>query len=187
MRIISGNFKGKNILEPKDQETRPLKDLTKESIFNIILHSNKFDVQIENSSVLDLFSGVGSFGLECMSRGSAHITFIENYKNVLPILKKNISNLNYETNSTVIERDIINNLDFKNLNRKFDIIFMDPPYKEKNLLLLLTNIMESNILNKRGIAIIHRHKKEIDKLPDNFKVIEEKTYGVSRVIFGIYF
>jgi 16S rRNA (guanine966-N2)-methyltransferase len=64
---------------------------------------------------------------------------------------------------------------------------MDPPYKEKNLLLLLTNIMESNILNKRGIAIIHRHKKEIDKLPDNFKVIEEKTYGVSRVIFGIYF
>ena len=88
MRIISGNFKGKNILEPKDQETRPLKDLTKESIFNIILHSNKFDVQIENSNVLDLFSGVGSFGLECMSRGSAHITFIENYKNVLPILKK---------------------------------------------------------------------------------------------------
>jgi 16S rRNA (guanine966-N2)-methyltransferase len=85
MRIISGNFKGKSILEPKDQETRPLKDLTKESIFNIILHSNKFDVQIENSSVLDLFSGVGSFGLECMSRGSAHITFIENYKNVLPI------------------------------------------------------------------------------------------------------
>ena len=187
MRIISGNFKGKDILEPKDQETRPLKDLTKESIFNIILHSNKFDVQIENSSVLDLFSGVGSFGLECMSRGSAHITFIENYKNVLPILKKNISNLNCETNSTVIERDIINNLDFKNLNRKFDIIFMDPPYKEKNLFLLLTNIMESSILNKRGIAIIHRHKKEIDKLPDNFKVIEEKTYGVSRVIFGIYF
>ena len=66
MRVISGNFKGKKILEPKDIKTRPLKDLTKESIFNIIKHSNKFKVSIENSVVLDLFSGVGSFGLECL-------------------------------------------------------------------------------------------------------------------------
>ena len=55
MRIISGNFKGKKILQPKDETTRPLKDLTKESIFNIIVHSNKFDVKIEESNILDLF------------------------------------------------------------------------------------------------------------------------------------
>ena len=73
MRIISGNFKGKKILEPKNLVTRPLKDLTKESIFNIILHSNKFKVTIDGSNVLDLFSGVGSFGLECLSRGSSHL------------------------------------------------------------------------------------------------------------------
>ena len=88
MRIISGNCKGKKILEPNDISTRPLKDMTKESIFNIILHSNKFNIDIKNSNVLDLFSGVGSFGLECLSRGSSFLTFIENYKEVLPILKK---------------------------------------------------------------------------------------------------
>ena len=70
MRIIAGTSKGKKILQPKDQLTRPLKDLTKESIFNIIMHSNKFDARIENSNILDLFSGVGSFGLECLSRGA---------------------------------------------------------------------------------------------------------------------
>ena len=73
MRIISGNCKGKKILEPKDLNTRPLKDLTKESIFNIIVHSNKFNIKLENSNILDLFSGVGSFGLECLSRGSANL------------------------------------------------------------------------------------------------------------------
>ena len=65
MRVISGSFKGKKIFEPRDKNTRPLKDLTKESIFNILKHSNKFSVQLNNANVLDLFSGVGSFGIEC--------------------------------------------------------------------------------------------------------------------------
>ena len=68
MRIISGIFKGKKINLPKDIKTRPLKDLTKESIFNIIKFKNKFSIQIEESEVLDLFSGIGSFGIECLSR-----------------------------------------------------------------------------------------------------------------------
>ena len=88
MRIVSGSSKGKKILDPKDLSTRPLKDLTKESIFNILAHSNKFNVRLENSNILDLFSGVGSFGLECLSRGSSSVTFIENYINVLPVLKR---------------------------------------------------------------------------------------------------
>ena len=87
MRVISGSFRGKKILEPKDIKTRPLKDLTKESIFNIIYHSNKFNIELKNSNILDLFSGVGSFGIECLSRGVNHVTFVENYKNVLLILK----------------------------------------------------------------------------------------------------
>jgi 16S rRNA (guanine966-N2)-methyltransferase len=133
MRIISGRLKGKKIDEPKDIYTRPLKDLTKESVFNIITHSNKLDVRFENSKVLDLFSGVGSFGLECLSRGSSNITFVENYKGVLPVLKKNILNLNCQDNSSIIEIDIIDGLNFKNFKKKFDIIFIDPPYKEKSL------------------------------------------------------
>ena len=96
--------KGKKILQPKDQLTRPLKDLTKESIFNIIMHSNKFDTKIENSNILDLFSGVGSFGLECLSRGALNAVFVESYKEVLDILKKNIENLNYVNSSSIIEQ-----------------------------------------------------------------------------------
>ena len=187
MRIISGSSKGKRILEPKDLNTRPLKDLTKESIFNILNHSNKFSIQLENSNILDLFSGVGSFGLECLSRGSSHITFIESYNNVLPILKKNITNLNYLKNSEIIENDIIKSLDFKNLKKKFNIIFMDPPYKEKCLFLILNKVIQSNILSDNGIIIIHTHKKEEDKFPEKFNIIERKTYGISKIIFGNYF
>ena len=88
MRIISGTFKGKKILQPKDIKTRPLKDLTKESIFNIINHSNKFEINFNNSTILDLFSSVGSFGLDCLSRGAKKVVFVENYEGVLTILKK---------------------------------------------------------------------------------------------------
>ena len=141
MRIISGESKGKKIFEPKDFNTRPLKDLTKESIFNIIVHSNKFNIKLEGSKVLDLFSGVGSFGLECLSRGSTNSTFVENYQNVLPILKKNISTLNYQSNTLIIENDIFNQLNFNIFENKFDIIFIDPPYKEKNLSKLIMNFV----------------------------------------------
>ena len=187
MRIISGNYRKKKILEPKDRETRPLKDLTKESIFNIIEHTNKFDVNLRDSKVLDLFSGTGSFGLECLSRGSSSVTFVENYKEVLEVLKKNISLLLSEDKSTVIEKDIFNILNFSYFKNKFEIIFLDPLYREKRLTLLLTLIIKANILEENGIIILHRHKKEEDMMPENFRIIEEKTYGVSKIIFGSYF
>tara|TARA_B110000967_G_scaffold206151_1_gene252180 strand:+ start:2018 stop:2578 length:561 start_codon:yes stop_codon:yes gene_type:complete len=184
MRIISGKFKGKKILEPKDQITRPLKDLTKESIFNILMHTKKFNIEILNSKVLDLFSGVGSFGLECLSRGSKHLIFVENYKDVLSILKRNVININCQDNVLIIENDIIKNFNFGVIKEKVDIIFMDPPYKEKNLSQLINKIYLSNILDVSGIVIIHRHKKEIDTFPKNFRILEEKFYGISKVIFG---
>ena len=183
MRIIAGASKGKKILQPKDQLTRPLKDLTKESIFNIIMHSNKFETKIEGSKILDLFSGVGSFGLECLSRGALNAVFVESYKEVLNILKKNIENLNYVNSSTIIEQDIYDSLDFKTL-KKFDIIFIDAPYKEKRVDMLLQKIFNAKILNNKSIIIIHRHKKENENFIDNFNIIEEKIYGISKVIFG---
>ena len=184
MRIISGNFKGKKILEPIDKETRPLKDLTKESIFNIITHSNKFSIDLEKSYVLDLFSGTGSFGLECLSRKARHVSFVENYKKILPILKKNLSSLKTVSNYTVIEKDIVNDFYFLEKKEKFDIIFLDPPYKEKELSDILNNLCKFKTLKPDGVIIIHRHKKEKDKFPEKFKIIEEKKYGISKIIFG---
>ena len=105
MRIIGGNFKGKKILEPKDKETRPLKDLTKESIFNLIQHSNKINLKIENSIVLDLFAGIGSFGIECLSRGAKKVIFFENYPQVINVLKKNLKSLKKNKNYEVFLSD----------------------------------------------------------------------------------
>ena len=105
MRVIGGRFKGKKLLEPKDKETRPLKDLTKESIFNIINHSNKFSINIKKANVLDLFAGVGSFGIECLSHGASYVTFVEKYEGVLPILKKNLNNLKSEINYEVVDHN----------------------------------------------------------------------------------
>ena len=184
MRIISGDLKGKKILLPKNKLTRPLKDLTKESIFNIINHSKLLNVRLEKANVLDLFSGVGSFGLECLSRGALFVTFLENYKEALTILKKNISNMNQQNFSQVIERDIFLENTLKLLNSKFDIIFMDPPYKEKKILDILNTIVKLNLLKENGIVIIHRHKKEEDIFSEKFKIIINKNYGISKIIFG---
>ena len=183
MRIISGSFKGKKILEPKDKNTRPLKDLTKESIFNIIEHSNKFKIKLLGSNVLDLFSGVGSFGIECISRGAKKVIFTENYKGVIPVLKKNLLNLKSINNYQILEKDIYKENNLFILNELFDIIFLDPPYKDKNLHKIFTSIEKGNILKKNGIIILHRHKKETDIIPTNFKIIEEKQYGISKVSF----
>ncbi|RPG04895.1 MAG: 16S rRNA (guanine(966)-N(2))-methyltransferase RsmD [Pelagibacteraceae bacterium TMED267] len=183
MRVIAGFFKGKKILEPKDANTRPLKDLTKESIFNIIQHSNKFEIDLKKSNILDLFSGVGSFGIECLSRGAKNVIFVENYNKVLRILRKNLINLKTVENYQIIESDINKTNIFSILNKKFNIIFLDPPYKDKNLENLLNDIYKSKILFKKSVVIIHRHKNEKDDFPKQYKIIDEKKYGISKIIF----
>lgn len=182
MRIISGNFKGRKILTPNDIKTRPLKDLTKESIFNILKHSNKFNVEIKNSVILDLFAGVGSFGIECLSNEAKYVTFVENYNGVLPILKKNLSNLKLDKKYEVIEQNIFTELKLTKIN--YDIIFLDPPYKDKNISELIDKIFEINLLSKSGIIITHRNKNVKDKYSKNFRILEEKTYGISKISFG---
>tara|TARA_B100001123_G_scaffold447300_1_gene604403 strand:- start:463 stop:1020 length:558 start_codon:yes stop_codon:yes gene_type:complete len=184
MRIISGKFKGKKILQPKNKFTRPLKDLTKESIFNIINHSNLIKIKIEKSRILDLFSGVGSFGLECLSHGALSVTFCENYPDALSILKKNITNIASEKKTKIIEKDLFVDENLNFLKGSFEIIFLDPPYKEKRLNNLLEKIISLNLLSKNGIFIIHRHKKVRDKFTKKFNIFKEKNYGVSKIIFG---
>lgn len=186
MRIISGNFKGKRIFEPTDMKTRPIKDLTKESIFNLINHSNKFSVDIKKSQILDLFSGTGSFGIECISREAKFVTFIENYSRVLPILKKNLSSLKSINNFEIIEMDIFKDLNIKYLKKKYDLIFMDPPYKEDKIEFLVKTILNSKILKSKGVMILHRHKKQQDNFPQNFRIIDERKYGISKIIFGTF-
>ncbi len=184
MRIISGNFKGKKLLISKDKHTRPLKDNVKESIFNILEHSKLINYKISNSNILDLFSGFGSFGLECISRGSKHVTFFENYSPTLRILKRNIQNLNCSKNAKIIEKDIFC-LDKLNLNlMNYELVFLDPPYKENRIKLLIKILKDCKILKSDCIILIHRDKKFINEFPEDFKVIITKNYGRSKIFFG---
>ncbi len=185
MRIISGNFKGKKIFLPTDKNTRPLRDLVKESIFNLLEHSNKFKLKIKNSNVLDLFSGSGSFGIECISRGANKVFFIENYLEALKILKKNVLNLNISEKYYILEKDCFKIFSFKKIiNEKLDIIFMDPPYKEKKINYLIDRIKDEKILNKNGLIVIHRHKKDEIILSKKLNILENRKYGISKIIIG---
>lgn len=184
MRVISGIYKGKKILLPKDNNTRPLRDLVKESIFNLITHSKKISLDINNINILDLFCGTGSFGIECLSRGAGKVFFIENYSEALNILKKNLLNLSTKK-FKIIEKDCFTSLplseDYKN---KFQIIFIDPPYKEQKINIILEQILEKKILNKNGVIIIHRHKKDNVILTKKLNILDTRIYGLSKIIFG---
>jgi 16S rRNA (guanine966-N2)-methyltransferase len=185
MRIISGNFKGKKLFLPNDKLTRPLKDVVKESIFNLILHSKKINLIIENSLILDLFSGSGSFGIECISRGAKKVIFFENYPEAIKILEKNLNLLKNIDGYEIYKKNFFNffssNID---LNLKFDVIFIDPPYKEKKINEIIEIILEKKILTQNGILIIHRHKKDNIKLTNKLRIIEDRTYGISKILFG---
>ena len=186
MRIISGNFKGKKIIQPLDIKTRPLKDLTKESIFNLIKHSNKFSVNISSSEILDLFSGTGSFGIECLSRFLCNVVFIEKDPLASSNLKKNINNLKLSHRVKIIPEDAINYLKKFNYEDKFDLIFLDPPYKDLSFLSVIALIKEKKIFKKNHRVIIHRERGCEEVFNDYFKVYLEKNYGRSKIIFGSF-
>ncbi len=182
MRIISGYLKGKKILLPKDKLTRPLKDMVKESIFNIIEHSNECKININNSIVLDLFSGSGSFGLECISRGANKVTFNENYESAVEILEKNIKILNCEKKCQILRTNCFNLS--KYFSQKVNLIFMDPPFREDKLNELIELIYKMKILDQRGLIIIHREKKNQEIFFKELKIIDERYYGLSKIIFA---
>ena len=186
MRIISGTAKGKKIFTPVDKKTRPLKDMVRESIFNIISHSNLLGSKFEQSIILDLFSGIGSFGLEAISRGAKKVIFFEDYKPTIELLIKNINILSFNKQAEIINKNIYNHNNFKELNSKFDIVFLDPPFKDNNIKIILDNLANAKILKPKTLIIIHRHKKTKDNLDIKFKTVREEIYGSSKVIFGFF-
>ena len=111
------------------------------------------------------------------------VIFVENYEGVLPILKKNLESLKTVKNYEILKKNIYEENIFLNLQNQIDIIFMDPPYKDKNLNSIFENIKNTKILKKNGIIILHRHKNEKDIFPEGFEIVEEKKYGLSKIIF----
>ena len=185
MRIIAGKLKGFSLNMPKDKNTRPLKDMARESVFNLLKHSNKITFKFEKSIILDLYSGTGSFGLECISRDAKNVYFVENDKEAINVLEKNIKKLKVEKNTKIFFNNVFELVEKKDFQKlKFDLIFCDPPFKFTNVQELFELIFGKNLLNKNGTIILHRNKITIDKFPDYFKIIEERIYGISKIVFG---
>ena len=185
MRIISGFLKGNKINFLKNGSTRPLKDSVKENIFNILKHSNLIKTKIERSNILDLYSGTGSFGIECISRGAKKVTFIEKDNLALNVLKKNLSNLSIKEKSKLINRSIGSALE-EIFNEKFNIFFLDPPFSSNEFIENLEKIKRKNFFTKDHLLIIHREKKTSDNLSHLIKIIITKEYGRSKIIFGSF-
>ena len=185
MRIIAGKLKGFTLHLPQNKITRPLKDRARESIFNLLTHSNKMSFQFEKSNILDLYAGTGSFGLECLSRQARSVCFIEKIKDAGKILEKNIEKLKVKKNVDIFFDDVFDLSKKKNIFKsEFDLIFCDPPFKDLNIKKLIQLIYNNNILRKDGIFVLHRHKNTKEKLPSYFKIIDEKIYGISKIMFG---
>lgn len=184
MRIIGGELKGATLYDPKDINTRPLKDLARESIFNLLMHSKKIRFQIKNSNILDLYAGTGSFGLECLSRKAKEVYFVENKKNAIEILEKNIEKLNLKKNTKIFYNDVLDLIKKNFTDIKFNLIFFDPPFKDDNINELIELIASSRFLDKNSILIFHRKKDVYDKFPSYVKILDERTYGLSKLIFG---
>ena len=163
MRIISGNLKGRSINFLKNINTRPLKDSVRESIFNILKHSNIAKIEVENSNILDLYSGVGSFGIEALSRNANKVTFVEQCN---------------------IITDKIEIFLKKKLKEKFNIFFCDPPFSDKNFLDNLNIIRKKRIFSNNHLVIIHRERKTKDDFKDVIEIKEVKQYGRSRIFFA---
>lgn len=179
MRVISGKVRGLKLNTPKNEDVRPTTDRVKESLFNMI------NPYIMESSVLDLFAGTGSLGIECLSRGANKCVFVDISKESIAIVKSNIKKARVEKESIVLNSDFKDAISkLKLQENKFDVIFMDPPYYKNMFIDALQKIDNASLLNEDGIIIIEHDSKDV--FPENIGRLEksrDKKYGNTTITF----
>mgnify|MGYP000107056513 CR=1 FL=1 len=179
MRVISGSRKGHRLKAPKGLDTRPTQDRIKESLFNILGSIEK------DSSVLDLFSGSGSIGIEFLSRGSEECYFIDNSFNSIKAIKENLNSTKLNENAKVYKNDVLKAMEIlgrKGLN--FHYIFMDPPYRSNLIVNVLESICKNHLLKDKGIIIIeHENTLILNECIYNLHKIDERRYGDKTITF----
>ena len=172
MRVISGYLKGRNIDGYDTIGTRPTMNRVKESMFASIQE------YINDSLVLDLFSGSGNLGIEAISMGAKKCYFVDNGREILNILRKNINNLNIEEKSTIINMDYREALlYFKNNNIKFNIILVDAPYKMEAMNEVIELVNKYNLLEDDGILVLEYSTDILKDNYSNLRLLKSKKYG----------
>ena len=181
MRIITGIAKGKTILSPEGKTTRPTLDRVKEAIFNIL----QFD--LKETTVLDLFSGSGAIGIEALSRGAKEAVFCDKSNRAINIIKENLEATRLINKSEIINKDYKEALQIlKNENKKFNIIFLDPPYKSNYAVEAIKHIIKYKLITEDGTIIVETDDENIIKELEKCKEIEvydTRKYGIVHVIF----
>ena len=173
MRIIAGEFRSRKILAPASDATRPITDRVKQSLFDIL------SPRLDGARVYDCFAGTGSMGLECLSRGAAHVAFFESDRSAVALLKKNITALGVQKRSKVIEQDLFKWFDGAPPPHKIDLIFLDPPYRflrdrPDDLRKLAEHIAKH--LSDDGLVIFRHDAKDQLDLPP-LAPIDQREYG----------
>ena len=171
MKVISGFLKGRNIIGFDIEGTRPTMDRVKESLFASI------QGKIKDSVVLDLFSGSGNLGIEAISNGSRLVYFNDSNKESVKVIKKNLDNFCI-TSCKVLNMDYLKCLDYLK-GVKFDLIFLDPPYKMLVIPDILKIILTNNLLNDDGLVICEV-SSDLESYP-GYELIKEKKYGDKKV------
>jgi len=179
MRIIGGEFRGRRLNSPKTDHIRPTTDRMRETIFNIL--DNRYDV-LSGARVLDAFAGTGALGLEALSRGAGHVTFVDKDRRSLDLLSQNIKLLNIQEKTHIQRRDILKT----HHTDPFDLIFLDPPYNHKLLLPALDFLHSKTLLSDKSLIVIELSAAESLDVPDFIDFLDDRIYGDSRIIFSQY-
>lgn len=176
MKIISGIYKGRKIIGYDIEGTRPTQDRVRESLFGMIQN------ELIDSSVLDLFAGTGSLGLESLSNGASSATFVDSNQKCIKIIKKTIEDFKIVNKTNVL------NLDYKKAlnelaknNESFDLIFLDPPYRYQNIEKLLIEIEEKKLISENGLVICEYETDELKEEYSHYKRIKHKKYGFKSI------
>ena len=179
MRVIAGIAKGKRLHAPKGMEIRPTSDRVKESIFNII------GPRVVDATVLDLFAGTGNLGIEALSRGASQAYFVDMSHASIQLIKKNLEETGFSEQSTVIKAEVESAT--KRLARdvvKFDLIFLDPPYRiSVSFLGAILFMLASELLRDGGLLILEHSGKIEPKSVEGLEIVSTRTYGDTAVTF----
>lgn len=175
--MISGTAGGRKLYAPKSHNIRPALDKVKGAVFNIL-----FDV--EGMRVLDLFAGTGAIGIEALSRGASHATFVDMSKEAITIIKKNIELCGFTERSRIFPRPVNVALEyFMKQGEKFDLVFVDPPYLKALVRPTLEMIAGADILKHGGRIIVEHHPKEPVNHVSGLTLTGTRKYGQTLVSF----
>jgi 16S rRNA (guanine(966)-N(2))-methyltransferase RsmD len=177
MRVIAGDLKSRVIKTPKGEKVRPTSDRVRESVFSVVGEC------VVDSCALDLFAGAGSLGIEAISRGASHVTFVESSPDVAKVLEYNTSQLKIEDRATVREGDVFKVLKGLSTRRaRFGIVFMDPPYSKDLAHKGMEALSSSAVVADGGLVVVQHGKRDpLDEDYGELVLVRVLEFGETRV------